>query len=252
MKKIFEKLGELIYVQNKHFGYKIKWSYVSSLIQKWSRNRQPDSSRIQEMTVFYKNGGYIPPILHLAELKDEKLVCYDGNHRREVFDILKDPDLTIIADCMFDVTQTDVYFAFENINKSIQVPALYFEDVGVKEEILQLVKEYETNHPQFISTSPRYHSPNFNRDIFIDDVFDIYKQTGYPIQEIKSLLMKLNDAYKSGKLCKSHDKYKKSAIDKCAKYDFYLFLERRISSENLIKLKNNNTSWKKRLIPFHS
>jgi hypothetical protein len=55
---------------------------------------------------------YIPKMIHLAELNEEGLICYDGNHRREVFNLLQ-KDFLCIIDIIFNATQEDVFYAFD-------------------------------------------------------------------------------------------------------------------------------------------
>ncbi len=87
MEKTFKSHGKLIYDIDGHKGYLIEWKFVSEFCKKWSKNREPDQERINEMVAFFKNGGYIPRMIHLAETVEEGMICYDGNHRKEVFNI---------------------------------------------------------------------------------------------------------------------------------------------------------------------
>jgi len=232
-----EKFYEL---SSKHTGYRIKWSLVSPLCKKWSRNRDPDMGRVSEMHEYYKKGGYIPKLVHLAELEGEGLVCYDGNHRREVFN--KFSDEHVIIDVMFKASQKDVYDAFNNINKSVQLPAIYLEDQvtrGSLEDIINLVKSYETKYKQFVSSSSRYHAPHFNRDSFVDNVHAVYKALapkGITIKDISGALERLNKEYSQGNMCRPHSSYKPHVLEKCQKFDFWLFLERVIPVEHVEKM----------------
>jgi hypothetical protein len=49
-----------IYHDNNHHGYLIKWRLISPLCKKWSRNRDADLTRVDEMIRYHKSGGYIP------------------------------------------------------------------------------------------------------------------------------------------------------------------------------------------------
>lgn len=240
MEQVFANLGKLLYDENGHKGFIVKWNLVSPLCKQWSRNRDADKGRVAEMIDFHQKGGYIPRIVHLADVIGEGLVCYDGNHRREVFNrCAGDADLICIVDVMFGATQRDVYKAFNNINKSVQLPAIYLDDGGennknqvgvVKDEILALVKTYEAKYKAFLSTSPRCHAPHFNRDAFVDNVYAIYKafDGAVGIAEIGGALEKLNAEYAGGRLCRPHAEYKASVVDKCKKVGLWLFLERTI------------------------
>lgn len=185
MDAIFNSLGQSIYNNNGHKGYIIQWKLIAPFCKKWSRNREPDMERVKEMVEYYNLGGYIPRMIHLAEIKEEGVVCYDGNHRKEAFNVCNDETVMCVVDIMFNATQNDVYKAFNNINKSVQLPAIYVEDSNdannVKEEIIQLVKEYESRYKPFLSTSARCHAPHFNRDTFTDNIYNIYKFFGSAI-----------------------------------------------------------------------
>lgn len=119
MEAIFDSLGQSIYNFNGHKGYMIQWKLIAPFCKKWSRNRDPDIERVNEMVEYYHKGGYIPRMIHLAELKDEGMVCYDGNHRKEVFNMCNDEAVMCVVDVLFGATQNDVYKAFNNINKSV-------------------------------------------------------------------------------------------------------------------------------------
>lgn len=247
MEAVFNSLGNLIYNIHGHYGFIIKWKLISPLCKKWSRNREPDMERVKEMIDFYNKGGYIPRMIHLAEIEEEGIVCYDGNHRKEVFNLCNDEEIMCVVDVLFNSTQNNVYKAFNNINKSVQLPAIYIEeqnddniDSSVKNEIVNLVRSYETKYKAFLSTSSRCHSPNFNRDTFTDNIYNIYKSFGCAISvsQIGNLLSLLNIEYSKGKMCSSHSYHKQQVIDKCKKYNMWLFIEKTIPFEHIDRLFN--------------
>lgn len=240
METIFDSLGQPIYNANGHKGYLIKWKLVTPFCKKWSRNRDADMERVKEMIDLYHKGGYIPRMIHLACLGDEGVVCYDGNHRKEVFNAISedDDDLVCLVDIIFNATHNDVYKAFNNINKSVQLPAIYIEECNendVKAEIIELVRQYEVRYRGLMSTSPRCHAPNFNRDTFTDNIYTIYKSYGgkKSIAEIRIVLDKLNEEYAQGKICRPHSMYKDTVIQKCKKHNMWLFLEKCIPIEHV-------------------
>lgn len=238
MEQVLQSLGTQIYSKEKHQGFQVPWKLIGPLCRKWSRNRDPDMSRVQEMLAYYQRGGYIPCLIHLAEIRGEGLVCYDGNHRREVFNQCDD-DIVCIVDVMFDACQNDVYKAFDHINKSVQLPAIYLDnddnDTTIKEEIIQLVRSYEAKYKAFQSTSTRYHAPNFNRDAFVENVYHMYQNFNgkMDIQGIAQLLEKLNIEYSKERLCRPHSTYKPHVVEKCKKHNMWLFLERTIPFEHI-------------------
>lgn len=242
MEAIFDSLGQSIYNFNGHKGYMIQWKLIAPFCKKWSRNRDPDIERVNEMVEYYHKGGYIPRMIHLAELKNDGIVCYDGNHRKEVFNICNDEVVMCVVDMMFGATQNDVYKAFNNINKSVQLPAIYIEEPSgendIKAEVVILVKEYETKYKPFLSTSARCHAPHFNRDTFTDNIYNIYKSLGsvISIEQIGKSLQLLNNEYAHGRMCRPHSVYKQSILDKCKRHNMWLFIERTIPFEHIEKL----------------
>lgn len=65
--QLFDKVGTLLYNDGTHTGYLIDWRLVNTLIEKWSRNRDADQSRVDEMFKFHHSGGYLPRIIHVAD-----------------------------------------------------------------------------------------------------------------------------------------------------------------------------------------
>jgi hypothetical protein len=246
MENIFNTIGKQLYTSSKHSGYLLRWGLVAPLCQKWSRNREPDPKRVAEMLEYHKNGGYILRMIHMAYIQGEGLVCYDGNHRREVFNqFLSDDSLMCVVDVMFDATQQQVYEAFMNINKSVEVPELYLEptdslNTQVQSEIFELAKEYANTYKPFVSSSARCHPPNFNRDILIDNLHHIYKSFKclLSVKQIAKMLEVLNEKYANEELGRPHCLYRPIVIEKCKKYNMWLFLEKTIPFEHVEKVAN--------------
>lgn len=246
MQAIFDSLGQPIYKINGHTGYIIQWNLIAPFCKKWSRNRDPDMERVKEMVEYYYKGGYIPRMIHLAEVKEEGVVCYDGNHRKEVFDKCTDEVVMCVVDIMFGATQNDVYKAFNNINKSVQLPAVYIEETDdenhVKAEIVKLVRDYEAKYKPLLSSSARCHAPHFNRDNFTDNIYNIYKSfcDTVSVEQIGKLLEDLNNEYSHGRLCRPHSAYKQTLLEKCKKHNMWLFIEKTVPFEHVEKI---HTLW---------
>lgn len=245
MNKTFEKMGDFLYQDKNHYIYKIAFNVISPFVKKWSKNRDPDPIRIQEMYEYVQKGGYIPKILYIAEI-DKELICYDGNHRREVFTRQLQQGGRVdffIIDIMFDSTTEQVMEAFHSINNSVPLPLLYLEEdvYSIKEKITTLVKKYEEMYKPFLSSSSRCKRPNFNRDGLVDDLYFIYQsmQEQVSIEELEDLLQRLNQEYSIQKYCRPHNVYNENIIKKCQKYGCWLFLEKNIPVEHLRDLKNS-------------
>jgi hypothetical protein len=236
MQSVIETFGTKLYEEGKHVGYKVFVKHMIPLWKKWSRNRDPDMERVNEIL---ESRAYIPKFIHLADLEGEGLVCYDGNHRRMVMEKMNDDTQTCIVDVLFGATTDDVYQAFVNINKGVEVPEIYIDDTdNIKEDVTRLVRKYEIKYKSFVSTSSRCRAPHFNRDTFVENITKIYKhlQGCKTVDEIGELLEKLNTEYSRGHICKPHDKYKPLVTDKCQKYGLWLFLEREIPPEHVERL----------------
>ena len=48
----------------------------------------------------------------------------------------------------------------------------------------------------------------------------------------------LNEEYSQGNICRPHSSYKKSVVDKCRKYNMWLFIERIIPIEHIEQIIN--------------
>lgn len=245
MQALLERIGTVVWTQGKHKLYLVEWNIVKPLIHKWSCNRDPDMTRVQEIVTHLENGGYVPPILHVADA-EEGLVCYDGNHRREAFNLMRNPP-TVILDVLCNASKKEIYNDFTNLNKSVQVPAMFVGDDGdnvevlkVRDQIVKLVRKYETKYKSFASTSARCHAPNFNRDMLMENILDIWKDMDgmVSIDEIEILLDKLNTMYAEGKLCRSHATFRQHVLQKCTEGGLWLFIDRKVPSDHVKMLYN--------------
>ena len=227
--------------------YIIKFSLVRSLIKKWKYNRDPDNKRVKDIYACLKTGGFIPTYMNLADVDENGLVCFDGNHRREAMEMLLDDgiDTDTICSVLFNATNDDVRGAFLNINKAVDVPEIYLEDnlSSVKSEIIDVVFQYEKKYKKYLSQSKFCHKPNFNRDNFIDNITEIYKYFDgkFSVEEIRQLLDKLNLAYSQEKICKPHSQYGKKVIEKCRSGGLWLFVDGRVSPEHLAVVRELET-----------
>lgn len=223
----------------KHHVFKTTWSVIRDITYKWIGNRDPDPARVQTIYEYHLSGGYIPMYICVAELGDG-LVCYDGNHRRMVMDIINRDDFPCIVDVIFNAVPKDIMNAFANINMSVPVPLIYVKDDDIKPQIIELVDWYVKTYPAFVSSSHSCRRPNFNRDRFTDNLFNIYKYFAKTktIAQIGEALLKLNSEYAACRICKAHGLYPHTAVHKCRLYGFWLFIEGDVNSVNVGKVIN--------------
>ena len=53
MQQLFDKIGQKLYTHNNHHGYLVNYNLISGLCKIWSRNREPDHTRVNEMYLYY-------------------------------------------------------------------------------------------------------------------------------------------------------------------------------------------------------
>jgi hypothetical protein len=233
MEGVLSVLGKSVHVFGSHHVFLMDYSLVKTLVHKWQHNRDPDSLRVEEIAKSISQGGFPPIVLSVAEL-DSKLVVYDGNHRREAMNRCEYSG-KVLLDVVFHAQPADVIRLFQNLNKAVHVSDLYMEPeqtTNVRLEITELVKELETKYKPFVSASNRCNAPNFNRDSLIDFVFHVFSDHKYPVSQIQAGLEKLNEMYKQDMY--GRGLLRAGVLQKCAKYDFWLFRNRVIPIEDLI------------------
>ncbi|CAK7994534.1 Hypothetical protein POVR1_LOCUS58 [uncultured virus] len=194
----------------------------------WMGNRPADLKRVDELRIHMKETHRCPGTICLAIVKNQ-VVCYDGNHRRLA---LTDEIPHVCVDVMISATDEMVKKEFENVNKSIQVPVLYInpqvDTAAVKNEILSFVKVFTTRYHAHVSGSRNPNRPNFNRDVFIDDLTELslLHRDDSDIKVLLGNITKLNVAYSEGKLISKAGKGKTSnMIEKCEASGLWLFLD---------------------------
>jgi|TARA_R110000851_G_scaffold191515_3_gene342143 hypothetical protein len=72
MESIIQSFGTELYRDRNHVGYKVLVKHMIPLWKKWSKNRDPDMERVNEIV---ECGVYIPKFIHLAELEGEGHMC---------------------------------------------------------------------------------------------------------------------------------------------------------------------------------
>jgi hypothetical protein len=149
-----------------------------ALISLWKHNRPPDPARVEEIKTHLKHTHMCDGQILLA-IVDGKCVCYDGAHRlfacRQYF-----PKGGVQVRIIYDCTHSDVRKEFERVNRSVPVPELYFSEDDVSKRLISLshgvAKDLCEIYKPYVSTSRRPKRPNFNRDIFSEQLCEIIKQ----------------------------------------------------------------------------
>ncbi len=180
-------------VQGDHIVYWIPAVTFNQLpIKRWKYNRPPDESRIAEIREHLIKFKRVDGIIYLACINNE-IVCYEANHRREA---MKGVDglHNILVDMMWNTTDEVIKQEFLRLNKAVSVPELFIEEKPIitYEELRDIVEEFCSNYKPMLSTRPHPQRPNFNKNNFMDDLYQIIKETKISPEELIDKLTLLN------------------------------------------------------------
>jgi len=245
MERIFNKIGTCVSSNgHSHKQYAVSWDLLLPIVKKWSRVSEPDVAYVDAMERHVRAGGYVSHYIHLAELAGEGLVCYDGNHRREVFARLGDgSERIVLVDVLLGATTKDVMTHFEAINKSAEAPKLTSAEDALdasqvlvaKEGIHALVRKYAKKYKSYMSVAAKCRAPQFNREAFAANLLAIWRAADQSLRDMakfEQALEALNEAYANGQLCEPHDTYPEKVIEKCRSGGLWLFINREVSAEH--------------------
>ena len=187
-------------------------------IKRWKSNRPPDMSRVTEIHNWMKQFNRMDGVINLACIGEEGLVCFEGNHRRMA---LKNLDITVLVDIVWDATDESVTHEFRRINESISVPDLYVEetDAVTIANIVGAVTDFVRRYPTHMVPSSRPQRPNYNRDNFTQELFRIQKELNISIADLMTRVYALNEKLALADKTKLTDK----TIKKCSTSGLWLF-----------------------------
>ncbi len=231
--------SQLLFNHGNHCIFKVAWETIRDFYSKWEDSREIDILKVNEMYNNYTNHIYIPIYISFAEYNN-KLVCYDGNHRCKMIDLINQDNFILIIDVMFNATQKEIASAFSNINKDILLFKSIQNQQCVENQMLNLIDWYAKLYPSFVSSTYNCRRPNFNKHRFLDNLHSIYKYftKTKSIDQIKQALLKLNIEYANARLGKTHELYPITVISKCKMYNFWLFIDGNINPIHVIRVIN--------------
>jgi len=203
------------------------------LVKGWKHNRPPDTLRVEEIVTHLKHTNTSDGQILLSVINGE-CVCYDGLHRLEAVKKYF-PTGGIQARIMYDSTDEETRQEFTRINRGIPVPDLYFSYDEISSHITKILQKFTKgfiqNYKIYLSSSRKPRKPNFNRDIFTDDIGSLIKEI-YSDEDIMKinedtiaeLLRKTNDIIRKQHHDNTHRlKISKKAIEKCEKHKMFIF-----------------------------
>ena len=205
---------------------RIVWDHVKDIMKNWSGNRDTDEGRVRSITEAMQTGHYINNDLFVARLENEGIVCFDGNHRREAYRRLPDPDRMVYINFLEQSTQEEVRRYFEDLNQGVSVPRMYTEKQNpvIITQIKRIVETITTRFKtyNFASSCATCRAPHFIRDQFQNDIYDIYisRKETTPVDTINKALWSVNENYT---VHPHPPKLRGKALAKCQKSGFWLF-----------------------------
>lgn len=120
-------------ISSRRVLYSVKSDFLVQYTDIWYRNRYPDTERVIEIMKSIEYEGEPDNRIYLALLNGgKKLMCFDGNHRREALIRLyhtKNYVCWVDIDVLIDVEDIEVIDAFRRINMGVSVSPIYIEEM---------------------------------------------------------------------------------------------------------------------------
>ena len=178
--------------------YSVRSDFLVHYTDIWYRNRYPDNDRVNEIMKSIEIEGEPDNRVYLAWIKGiGKLMCFDGNHRREALIRLyhlKGFTCWIDLDILTNVEDMDVVKAFRRINLGVSVPDVYIEtsegDKPIEQTVLyrseEFVKEFKNKWKFVIVDKNKTKAPYCTKNNFIDLITPYFQN--YKNEEIMDAL----------------------------------------------------------------
>jgi hypothetical protein len=205
-----------------HHVYWVPIQVFNSLpITLWKFNRPPDKDRVEEIREYMKTSKRADGLIYLACV-DNQLVCYESNHRREALKEGMPIDMAqILVDVLWDATDDMIKEEFFRLNRAVSVPDLYMgnytgESASV---VMAAVDAFCKKYPGMKSNSPRPNRPNYNRDVFTQEIVRLSTELRIPVAEVMERLERLNVEMST----RPPKKLSLSIVEKCNKHKLWLF-----------------------------
>jgi hypothetical protein len=229
-------LGTQYYVepQDPHITYEIVTDPTRlSFVRHWKHNRPPDASRVKEVEAHLRDTNVSDGQILLAIVNGE-CICYDGSHRLEAVKKYF-PNGGIQVRIINNSSDKEVREEFTRINKSIPVPELYFSEDEVVIRLMTIVqntvKGLCEHYSEYVSTSRKPRRPNFNRDVFTEELSDCLRETlsneniiGLDETSLGTILTQANTTIRRNHYQKNpRIKASPKILEKCELKKFYFF-----------------------------
>ena len=205
---------------------------LENYTEQWKYNRNLNNDKVNEIKLAIKDKLIIDTVLHFFHF-NEKLICFDGNHRRKTLILLNKINNINIKVCCYiyknnnpNNIDKEIIEKFKIINQMTPIPDIYSDildnlknkDIKAKAVIIEKVfEEYKIKFKQFYSIKSKCRKPNFNDTSFKDlcNTFDFTTE-----KQLHKHLIQLNDRKKK----KKHKNIFENIFNKCKTYDCYIFI----------------------------
>lgn len=229
--------GKFLVKQGVHNVYLADSRIIVKNTKIWSKNRPTDILRVNEIKEYIHKNGYVDGCIYLANIPEQGLVCYDGNHRREALSLLNklNKSYKIFINVLENPSDKYLCESFINLNKCVPVTDLYMEPEKDTEEtkLLKTIVDDLSNHYAIIwdkhrTTSPNPKRPNFNLDGLKTRLKNIIEASELTVSyDNKFKLIEhingCNDTIQNNIDIKVH-KVTQKMLEKCSINNCYLFL----------------------------
>ena len=188
--------------------YSVRSDFLVHYTDIWYRNRYPDNDRVNDIMKSIEIEGEPDNRVYLAWIKGiGKLMCFDGNHRREALIRLyhlKGFTCWIDLDILMNVEDTDVVKAFRRINLGVSVPDVYIEasegDKPIEQTVLyrseEFVKEFKNKWKSVIVDKNKTKAPYCTKNNFIDLITPYFQNNNdEDIMDALNLIHEENSAH---------------------------------------------------------
>ena len=163
-------------------------SILEECSEQWKYNRVLNNDKVKSICNVIKDKYILDTVLHFFYVNDngnEKLICFDGNHRREALILLYKIHKIDIKVCCYiyicnniNTIDQEIINKFKIINQMTPIPDIYndiiynLEDNKIlidKKNIIENVYSiYKNKYKSFYSVNSKCRKPNFNETTFKD------------------------------------------------------------------------------------
>ena len=124
-KDILAQKAKMSFEHGIHYLYLIAFEDFKQLpIELWKFNRPPDEGRVKEIAADMMKQQRMDGCIYLATINN-KIVCYEGNHRREAIAHVPTSLHPILVDMVWNADDEFLKREFMRLNKAVSVPELY-------------------------------------------------------------------------------------------------------------------------------